>query len=254
MSGPTTAVYGFHAVTARIRHHPHSIREILVDQNRRDPRLKRLLLAAEERRLPVNVAKVRELDQLAGGRRHQGVVALVDSRSVLLDLADVLDSIDESALMLVLDGVQDPHNLGACLRVADALGAHAVVAPKDRAVGLTATVEKVASGAAQTVPYLVVTNLARELKAMNQRGIWTVGASQAASIPLAKCDLTRPVAVVLGAEGEGLRRLTAHTCDELVSIPMMGTVDSLNVSVAAGICLYEARRQRQVANTAVPEP
>jgi 23S rRNA (guanosine2251-2'-O)-methyltransferase len=153
-------------------------------------------------------------------------------------------------LILVLDGVQDPHNLGACLRVADALGAHAVVAPKDRAVGLTATVEKVASGAAQTVPYIVVTNLAREMRAMNERGIWTVGASQGTALPLVECDLTRPLALVLGAEGEGLRQLTRKTCDELVAIPMTGTVESLNVSVAAGICLYEASRQRHAASVA----
>jgi len=238
-------VYGFHAVTARIRHRPDSVQEILFDQDRRDPRLKRLLLAARERSLPVRGVAGAELDDAAESRRHQGIVAVVDAAVQPRTLEEVLESIREPALLLVLDGVQDPHNLGACLRVADALGAHAVVAPKDRAVGLTAAVEKVASGAAQTVPYIVVTNLARELRAMNDRGIWTVGASQTATMPLAGCDLKRPVAVVLGAEGEGLRRLTQQTCDELVAIPMMGTVESLNVSVAAGICLYEARRQRE---------
>ena len=172
---------------------------------------------------------------------------MVDAGHNPQSLSEVIESIEESALLLVLDGVQDPHNLGACLRVADALGAHAVVAPKDRAVGLTATVEKVACGAARTVPYIVVTNLARELRAMNEIGIWTVAAAQQATVPLAECDLTRPVAVILGAEGQGLRRLTRETCDELAAIPMMGTVESLNVSVAAGICLYEARRQRRVA-------
>lgn len=248
------AVYGFHAVTARIRHRPDSICELLVDLHRRDPRLQRLLNTAEERGLAVHAAKARQLDEAAGSRRHQGVVAIVDSRDQGLSLDEVLESISEPALLLVLDGVQDPHNLGACLRVADALGAHAVVAPKDRAVGLTATVEKVASGAAQTVPYIVVTNLAREMRAMNERGIWTVGASQAADSPLIDCDLTRPVAMVLGAEGQGLRRLTQRTCDELVAIPMLGSVESLNVSVAAGICLYEARRQRQACSTVDRQP
>ena len=244
------AVYGFHALLARIRHRADSIQQILVDRNRRDPRLKRLLAVAREKDLPVQFVDAKRLDEVAQSRRHQGVVAVVDAGIQPRSLDEVIDSIEESALILVLDGVQDPHNLGACLRVADALGAHAVVAPRDRAVGVTSTVEKVASGAAQTVPYIVVTNLARELKSMNQNGIWTVAASQDAAVPLAECDLTRPVALVLGAEGQGLRRLTEQTCDELVAIPMMGTVESLNVSVAAGICLYEARRQRQRGNAA----
>ncbi len=244
------AVYGFHALTARIRHGADSIQEILVDRQRRDPRLKRLLAVARENGLPVRFVDSEQLDEVAGSRRHQGVVAVVDAGYQPHSLVEVIESMKESALILVLDGVQDPHNLGACLRVADALGAHAVVAPKDRAVGLTATVEKVASGAARTVPYIVVTNLARELRAMNENGIWTVATSQEATMPLAQCDLTRPVALVLGAEGQGLRRLTRETCDELAAIPMMGTVESLNVSVAAGICLYEARRQRRAGGTA----
>jgi 23S rRNA (guanosine2251-2'-O)-methyltransferase len=241
-----SVVYGFHAVTARIRHRPSSIREILVDANRHDPRLKRLLEAAAEQGVIVHAGASKRLDDMAGSGRHQGIVALVDAISETRSLEEVLASVGEAALILVLDGVTDPHNLGACLRVADALGAHAIVAPKDRAVGVTATVEKVASGAAQTVPYIVVTNLARELRSMNEHGVWTVGTSLAARSPLGKCDLSRPVALVLGAEGQGLRRLTEKTCDELVGIPMMGTVESLNVSVAAGICLYEARRQRNL--------
>ncbi len=240
-------IYGFHAVTARIRHRAQSIRELLVDENRRDPRLKRLVQAAAERGLIVHSAASKRLDDMAGNARHQGVVAFVDAVTETRSLDQILESLDEAALLLVLDGVKDPHNLGACLRVADALGAHAVVAPKDRAVGLTATVEKVASGAAQTIPYIVVTNLAREMRAMNEHGVWTVGASQAVHSPLDACDLRRPVALVLGTEGHGLRRLTEKTCDQLVAIPMLGTVESLNVSVAAGICLYEARRQRSIA-------
>jgi 23S rRNA (guanosine2251-2'-O)-methyltransferase len=245
-----SAVYGFHAVMARIRYRPDSIRQILVDKNRHDPRLKRLLLAARDSGLSLGAARGEELDELAGSRRHQGVVALIEARRERRSVAELIESTDEPALILVLDGVKDPHNLGACLRAADALGAHAVVAPKDRAVGLTASVEKVACGAAQTIPYVVVTNLARELRAMNERGVWTVGATQDATRPLGECDLKKPVAVVLGAEGEGLRQLTRKTCDELVAIPMTGTVESLNVSVAAAICLYEARRQRQPGSAA----
>ena len=239
-------IYGFHAVTARIRLRSASIREIVVDENRRDPRIKRLLQAAAEKGVSVQSGTGKHLDDIAGSTRHQGVVAFVEAHVESRNLDQILDSVDEAALILVLDGVKDPHNLGACLRVADALGAHAIVAPKDRAVGVTATVEKVASGAAQTVPYIAVTNLARELKALNERGVWTIGAAQKALSPLAECDFVRPVAVVLGEEGQGLRRLTAQTCDELIAIPMMGAVESLNVSVAAGICLYEARRQRSM--------
>jgi 23S rRNA (guanosine2251-2'-O)-methyltransferase len=238
------AVYGFHAVTARLRHQPDSVLEVLIDQARHDPRLKRLIQAANERGVNVRGERAQRLDEAAGSRGHQGVVALIDPEVRARSVDEVLVGLTEPPLLLVLDGVQDPHNLGACLRAADALGAHAVVAPKDRAVGLTATVEKVACGAAQTVPYIVVTNLARALREMSERGVCTVGASQDATAGLAGCDLRRPLALVLGAEGQGLRRLTQRTCEELVSIPMMGTVESLNVSVAAGICLYEARRQR----------
>lgn len=247
-----TAIYGFHAVGARIRHRPDSIVELLADRGRHDPRLKKLLFAARERGVAVRVVTSDELDKAAESPRHQGVVALVDAVLSVHSVEEVVAAADEPALLLILDGVQDPHNLGACLRVADALGAHAVIAPKDRSVGLTPTVEKVACGAAQTVPYVVVTNLTRELKAMNALGIWTIGASQEAGTPLAECELTRPVALVLGAEGEGMRRLTRDTCDQLAAIPMVGTVESLNVSVAAGICLYEARRQRPAWQTAKP--
>lgn len=236
--------YGLHAVTARLRHRPQAIRGILVDNSRQDARMRRLMEAAAAAGVKVEAVEGRRLDELTRDARHQGVVALVDSESLALTLEDVLDGLEERALLLVLDGVQDPHNLGACLRVADALGVHAVVAPRDRAVGITPTVEKVASGAAETVPYLMVTNLARTLRDLKDRGIWVIGAAHRSEKSLASCDFGVPVALVLGAESDGLRRLTAETCDELVSIPMLGTVESLNVSVAAGICLYEARRQR----------
>jgi 23S rRNA (guanosine2251-2'-O)-methyltransferase len=189
-------------------------------------------------------ADTARLDGLTGHARHQGVAARIVGGLRQPKLADILDTLAEPALLLVLDGVQDPHNLGACLRVADAAGAHAVVAPKDRAVGLTATAVKVASGAADSVPYVVVTNLARTLRELQDRDIWTIGADAAAAADLYAVDQTRAVAWVLGAEGAGLRRLTRETCDQLARIPMLGTVESLNVSVASGICLFEARRQR----------
>lgn len=237
--------YGLHAVTARLRHHPQAIREILVDSARHDGRMRRLTDAATAAGVKIQTVDGRRLDELARDARHQGVVAFVDDGdSPAHSLEDVLDSLEEHALLLVLDGIQDPHNLGACLRVADALGVHAVVAPKDRAVGMTPAVEKVASGAAHTVPYLMVTNLARTLRELKDRGIWVIGAAQGSAKAVAQCDLRVPVALVLGAESGGLRRLTVETCDELVAIPMLGSVESLNVSVAAGICLYEARRQR----------
>jgi 23S rRNA (guanosine2251-2'-O)-methyltransferase len=173
------------------------------------------------------------------------VVARVKAVAQSHSLDEVLEQVEGPPLVLVLDGVTDPHNLGACLRVADGAGAHAVVAPKDHAVGLNATVAKVASGAAETVPYLMVTNLARSLNELKERDIWVIGTSDQAEKTLYDLDLTGPVALVLGAEGDGMRQLTAKTCDELVRIPMQGAVESLNVSVAAGVCLYEALRQRQ---------
>jgi 23S rRNA (guanosine2251-2'-O)-methyltransferase len=181
---------------------------------------------------------------MSGTHRHQGVVARVTPLAARHSLDDVLDGVAAAPLLLVLDGVTDPHNLGACLRVADGAGAHAVVAPKDHAVGLNATVSKVASGAAETVPYLMVTNLARTLGELKERDIRIVGTSDDAPATLYQADLRGPVALVLGAEGKGMRQLTRKTCDELVRLPMKGAVESLNVSVAAGVCLYEALRQR----------
>ena len=188
--------------------------------------------------------------KLAGSHGHQGVAARVQPIKTLHSLDDLLDALEgkEAPLILVLDGVTDPHNLGACLRVADGAGAHAVIAPKDHAVGLNATVAKVASGAAETMPYLMVTNLARTLQELKERNIWVIGTSDDAPKTLFDMDLKGPTALVLGAEGAGMRQLTRKTCDELVSIPMQGAVESLNVSVASGICLYEARRQRMSIN------
>ena len=188
----------------------------------------------------VDDARLREL---AGHARHQGVVALVDEARPHVTVDDVLDSLAEPALLVVLDGVTDPHNLGACLRSADAFGAQAVIVPKDRAVGVNATVAKAASGAADTVPVVAVTNLARTIGALKERGVWVLGAD-AGGESLVDADLTGPLAWVLGAEGQGLRRLTRESCDRIVGLPVAGTVGSLNVSVATGICLYATRAAR----------
>ncbi len=240
----TRLIHGFHAVIAKLRHAADDVKEIHVASGRQDSRVRDLLALAEARGVKVIPTEAARLDGLAGGARHQGVVARVAAAQRHITLDDVLENLAEPALLLVLDGVTDPHNLGACLRVADAAGAHAVLAPKDRACGLNATAIKVASGAADTVPYLMVTNLARTLRELKDRNIWTIGAAGEAEKDIYTIDQRGGVAWVLGAEGDGLRRLTRDTCDELAKIPMYGSVESLNVSVASGICLFEARRQR----------
>lgn len=248
MTDDARLIHGFHAVTAKLRHDPAGVREIYLAAGRQDGRMRDLVQLAENRGVRVVGVDAARLDDMAGASgksaRHQGVVAKVAAQQKFLTVDDVLDNLHEPALLLLLDGVTDPHNLGACLRVADAAGAHAVIAPKDRACGLNATAIKVASGAADTVPYLVVTNLARSLREIKERGIWTIGAAGEATKGIYAIEQKGATAWVLGAEGEGLRRLTRETCDELARIPMYGAVESLNVSVAAGICLFEARRQR----------
>ena len=238
-------LFGFHAVTVRLKTAPESVLEIHLDTQRRDARMRQFVERAQQGGARLVDSRDAQLTQLAGTSRHQGVVARVNALSLRHSLDDVLDAVQGAPLVLALDGVTDPHNLGACLRVADGAGAHAVIAPKDHAVGLNATVAKVASGAADTVPYLMVTNLARSLNEMKERDIRIVGTSDDADLTLYDTDLSGPVALVLGAEGGGLRQLTRKTCDELVRIPMAGMVESLNVSVAAGVCLYEALRQRR---------
>jgi 23S rRNA (guanosine2251-2'-O)-methyltransferase len=240
-------IYGFHAVTSRIRQHPDGVLEVYLQAQRQDPRIRDLIKLAEANAVRIIQVEAKRLDGMAGSARHQGVVARVDASRRVQHLEDVLDTLEEPPLLLILDGVQDPHNLGACLRCADAFGVHAVIAPKDRAVGITASVEKVACGAAQTVPYITVTNLARTLRELKERDIWVVGAAGEAEQDLNNFKHKGALAWVLGAEGEGLRRLTRETCDELVRIPMHGSVESLNVSVSAGICLFETRRRRSVA-------
>ena len=235
---------GFHAVTSRLRQKPDTIKEIYVDAERKDGRAKDLRDLAARLKIRVIAVDMKRLDGMAGGVRHQGVVAQAEELDMPKFIEDVLEGLDEPPLLLILDGVQDPHNLGACLRVADGAGAHAVIAPKDRSVGLTTAAIKVASGAAESVPYIVVTNLARTMRDLKDRNIWLVGADDSAKESIYQARLDGAMAMVMGAEGEGLRRLTKDSCDLLVSIPMMGAVTSLNVSVASGVCLYEARRRR----------
>jgi 23S rRNA (guanosine2251-2'-O)-methyltransferase len=242
MSGKV--LFGFHAVTVRLKTAPQSITEIHLDAARRDARMRQFAERAAQAGVRLVDSDDARLAQLAGSARHQGVVARVTPLPQQHSLDDLLDAVPGAPLLLVLDGVTDPHNLGACLRVADGAGAHAVIAPKDHAVGINATVAKVASGAAEAVPYLMVTNLARTLGELKERDILVVGTSDDAEQTLFEADLSGPLALVLGAEGAGLRQLTRKTCDLLVRIPMLGAVESLNVSVAAGVGLYEARRQR----------
>ena len=243
----TRYLTGFHAVTARLRQHPDSVRAIYVVAARHDRRSRELVERAQAVGVAVHAVDDTRLDAMAGSVQHQGVVAEVDAALPYRTLDDVLEGIDEPPLVLVLDGVTDPHNLGACLRSADAFCAHAVIVPKDRAVGVNATVAKAASGAADTVPVVTVTNLARSLRELKDRGVWLVGAEAGGAENLFDADLAGPLAWVLGAEGSGLRRLTRELCDRIVAIPLLGTVASLNVSVATGICLFETRRQRNAA-------
>ncbi|MDR0779127.1 MAG: 23S rRNA (guanosine(2251)-2'-O)-methyltransferase RlmB [Pseudomonadales bacterium] len=240
-------VFGLHAVTALLKHHPHSVMELLVQQDRRDPRMDAILERAQNLPLPFTELPRADLDARVSGV-HQGVIALC--RQLKLErseaqLQDLLAALDHPPFLLVLDGVTDPHNLGACLRSAEAAGVDAVLVPKDKSALITPIVRKVASGAAELVPFVAVTNLARALKNLQDRGIWVLGAAGEATQSLYQSDLRGPLALVLGSEGAGMRRLTREHCDALFAIPMAGEVSSLNVSVAAGICLFEAVRQRR---------
>lgn len=238
-------IYGIHAVEALLQQGAGRVDSLWVQQGRRDQRMQQLVDLAAAEGISIREVPRRELDQQVTGR-HQGVMASARAAQVLPEgeLPLLLDGLDSVPLLLVLDGVTDPHNLGACLRSADAAGAHAVIAPKDNAAPLNATVRKVACGAAETIPYIQVTNLARTLQTLQQRGIWITGTAGEAEQSLYQADLTGPTALVMGAEGKGLRRLTRERCDFLVKLPMAGAVSSLNVSVATGVCLFEAVRQR----------
>jgi len=254
-NSPSKVLFGFHAINVRLKTAPKSVIEIYHDATRRDARMRQFIAKASDMGMKLIESDGERLVKLAGGHGHQGVVAKVEAVTQVHSLDELLENLEAAnedvpvaervnPLILVLDGVTDPHNLGACLRVADGAGVHAVIAPKDNAAGINATVAKVASGAAETVPYFMVTNLARTLNELKERNIWVIGTSDQATKNLYQTDLKGPVALVLGAEGDGIRQLTSKTCDELISIPMMGAVESLNVSVASGVCLYEAMRQR----------
>lgn len=242
----TAMIFGLHAVRTLLQQRPERAALLVLQKGRDDARIQELVQLAQAKSIKTEWRDQRELERLAGSERHQGVCLEIRSVGVLGEgaLDDLLDTATTAPLLLVLDGVQDPHNLGACMRTADAAGVAAVIVPKDRAAGLSATVRKVASGAAESVPLIQVTNLARTLRWLKEREIWIVGTDDQAPQSIYGAKLTGPLALVLGAEGSGLRRLTRENCDLLVSIPMRGIVESLNVSVAAGVLLYEAVRQR----------
>jgi 23S rRNA (guanosine2251-2'-O)-methyltransferase len=238
--------YGIHAVRVLLTRHPERVRRVLLAGGRDAGRLAEIRTLAQGAGVQVAGADDALLDKLAAGERHQGVVAEVVPRAgdPETQLEEALEAAGPAPLLLVLDGVQDPHNLGACLRSADAAGVAAVIVPRDRAAGLTPVVRKVAAGAAETVPLVAVVNLARTLRDLKERGVWLVGTDGTADKTLYDADLKGPLGLVMGSEGEGMRRLTRECCDLLVSIPMAGAVESLNVSVATGVALFEAVRQR----------
>ena len=242
-------IYGVHAVEALLRHHPKRVKQVWLAEGRNDPRVQVLLVLAADARVAVGQCERREMDSWVEGV-HQGVVAEVSPSQVWGEamLDELLDRTEGAPLLLVLDGVTDPHNLGACLRTADAAGALAVIVPKDKSATLNATVRKVACGAAEVIPLVAVTNLARSLEKLQQRGLWVVGTAGEAEMELYEHDLTGPTVLIMGAEGKGMRRLTREHCDYLVKLPMAGSVSSLNVSVATGVCLFEALRQRKAGS------
>lgn len=237
--------YGIHALTHLLNTSPNRVVRLYLLKSRSDETIHKIIATAESLNIPIKSLSKENFDQRFPDINHQGVVAeCVQLKSLNEnDLAKIIHNTDQDPFFLVLDGVQDPHNLGACLRSADAAGVQAVIIPKDRSVGITPTVSKVASGAAETVPVITVTNLARTLKFLKENHIWCVGLTGDAKTSIYEFNLTGPLALVLGAEGKGLRRLTAEVCDALVYIPMLGSVSSLNVSVATGVALFEAVRQ-----------
>ena len=240
-------IHGFHAVNARLFQSPKSLIEIYITRGREDRRMQEALAKAADEGIRVIPLDNERLDAMTGHARHQGIAAVIDASHRIVNVDDVLDTLTTPPFLLILDGITDPHNLGACLRVADAMGVHAVLAPKDRSAGLNATVSKVACGAAETVPYIQVTNLARTLRDLKDRGIWIAGTDMDGQSDLYHFEAPESLAWVMGSEGEGMRRLTREHCDLLVSIPMFGTVESLNVSVATGMVLAETRRQHTLA-------
>lgn len=243
-------IYGIHAVETALTQQPEGIQEVRFQEGRDDKKTQRLAQLCQKQKVRVQYVPRKELDQLFTKNKervvHQGVVALTAMAKAQgeADLHRLVEGIEGTPLIVILDGITDPHNLGACLRSADAAGAHAVVIPKDKSAQLNATVSKVACGAAESVPVFSVTNLARTMKKLQDQGIWIFGTAGEAEQTIYEHDLTIPAAIVMGAEGDGMRRLTREQCDYLIKLPMAGVVSSLNVSVATGVCLYEVVRQR----------
>lgn len=242
-----TLVYGFHPVKHLLATNPTVIKRLYIAKAQFDQRWQTLIQYAEKQRVPIDYVAKQQLEQQFQVAHHQGIVAVCQAMAEYTEsnLSDLLSACQQP-LLLVLDGIQDPHNLGACLRTANAAGVNIVIAPKNRAVGITPVVRKVAAGAAETTPFIQVTNLARTLRSLRERGIWLVGTSDQAIQSIYQATLTGPIALIMGAEGKGMRELTQKQCDQVVRIPMQGTVSSLNVSVATGICLFEIRRQRLI--------
>lgn len=243
-----TKIVGIHAAQSALTYSPQKITRVWLNTERSDKRLETLLETLTDLNVPTEKVDRKKLDKLAEGMNHQGLVLEVSLPEELSEneLKTAVEHLTETALFLVLDNVQDPHNLGACLRSADATGVHGIIITKDNAVGITPTVCKVASGAAETVPVYVVTNLARTLRWLKGEGLWIIGTAGEAQHTLYQTDFTVPMALVIGAEEKGMRRLTREQCDLLVKLPMLGTVESLNLSVATGVLLYETLRQRTV--------
>jgi 23S rRNA (guanosine2251-2'-O)-methyltransferase len=240
-------IFGFHSVMSRLRRSPSSVLELYLDEARTDPRAKDVIKLCKDLSMHVMLVPSARIDKICPGRKHQGVVAKVEIASASLSLPDLLDDLrDKPSLLLVLDGITDPRNLGACMRAADGAGAQAVIAPKDHACALTEMAIQTSSGAADSLPYIMVTNLGRALDDIQEAGIWCYGAADEAEKSLYEVEFPNSVAWVLGAEGSGMRRLTRERCDELVKIPMLGSVSSLNVSVATGVVMYETVRQRMI--------
>jgi 23S rRNA (guanosine2251-2'-O)-methyltransferase len=241
-------IFGLHAVESLLKKNPDRITHLALLQDRQDKKIQAIAQLAKQNHVRVEFKNRQELDRMCENANHQGVIAVTQAAKKYSenDLENLLENLSEPAFLLILDGVQDPHNLGAILRSADAAGVHAVIAPKDKAVGITAVVSKVASGAAETVPFIQVTNLARTLETLKEKNIWIYGAAGEAETNLYQTQFKGSVAIVMGAEGDGLRRLTRDHCDILLKIPMHGNVSSLNVSVATGVFLFEVVRQKNI--------
>lgn len=246
MSSTNQLIFGLHAVESVLQTQPERVQRVLILQDRKDKKMEGIVQLAKQRSIPVDYASRSELDRMTDEANHQGVIAFCTKAHAYTesDLINHLSSITVAPLLLILDGVQDPHNLGACFRTANAAGVHAIIAPKDKSVGITPVVTKVASGATEVLPFVQVTNLVRTIEKLKELGIWIYGAAAEAEKNLYQTDLSGAAAFVLGAEGTGLRRLTREHCDVLINIPMFGSVSSLNVSVATGVILFEASRQR----------